>query len=270
MKKFFVVLAVFIAVLGCSKVEEKVVSEQKTQKKEVKTEEKPKIFKKEMKVFTIAESSRKQTKIDGRFEESYWKNASKDGEFWLPRGTEPSPVKTTVMTARDDRYLYVGFIAKDNDIYAGLQNNDDPLYDHDDVVEIFIDPTGRATPYFEMQVSAGGVKFDSRFSGGRRKNRDDSWDSGIVYGVSLDGTLNDPEDKDTGWSAEIAIPLKSISENPPKNGERWKAFFHRINRHTKLKKAKKGDFSAWTPPFGGDFHNIRHMGELIFSDEEIR
>ena len=270
MNKFFAVLAVFIAVLSCSKTDEKVVQEQKTPQKVEKTEPEVKIFKKEMKVFTIAEGSRNQTKIDGRFDESYWKNASRDEDFWLSRGTEPSPVKTTVMTARDDKFLYVGFIAKDNDIYAELKNTDDPLYDYDDVVEVFIDPTGRATPYFEMQVSAGGVKFDSRFSGGRRKNRDDSWDSGIVYGVSLDGTLNDPSDKDTGWSAEIAIPLKSISENPPKNGEIWKAFFYRINRHTKLKKARKGDFSAWTPPFAGDFHNIRHMGDLIFSDEEIR
>ncbi len=270
MNKFFAVLLVFLAVLGCSKPQENAVKQEQAPKKIEKKEPEVKIFKKTMKVFTIAEEARKQIKIDGKFDESFWKNASKDDDFWISRGTEPSPVKTTVMTARDDKFLYVGFIAKDDDIYAELKNTDDPIYDHDDIVEIYIDPTGRATPYFEMQVSAAGVKFDSRFSGGRRKNRNDSWDSGIIYGVSLDGTLNDPDDTDKGWNAEIAVPLKSIAENPPENGEIWKAFFYRINRHTKLKKSKKGDFSAWTPPFAGDFHNIKHMGDLIFVDEEIR
>ena len=230
---------------------------------------KPNILKKQREVYVIAGNSRKQTKIDGVLDESYWLNSSKDDKFWLPDGSEPSPIKTTVMTVMDHKYLYVGFIADDNDIHAELKNNDDPLYDHDDVVEIFIDPTGTATPYYEIQVSAGGVKFDSKFSGGKRKNRDDSWDSGIVYGVSFNGTLNEPGDKDRNWSAEIAIPWKSIVKEPPKDGDKWKVFFHRINRHSNTKKVQKGDFSSWTPPYSGDFHNIKYMGELIFVYEEI-
>lgn len=230
---------------------------------------KPNIMKKQMEVYVIAGNSRSQTKIDGLLDESYWLNSSKDDKFWLPDGSELSPVKTTVMAVMDHKYLYIGFIADDNDIYAELKNNDDPLYDHDDVVEIFIDPTGKATPYYEIQVSAAGVKFDSKFSGGRRKNRDDSWDSGIVYGVSLNGTLNESADKDHNWIAEIAIPWKSIVKEPPKDGDKWKVFFHRINRHSNGRKPQKGDFSSWTPPYSGDFHNIKYMGELVFVYEEI-
>lgn len=231
--------------------------------------DRPRILKKKMEVFVIAGNSRDQTKIDGILNETYWQNASRDDKFWLADGSETSPVETAVSAVMDHNYLYVGFTAKDTDLHAELKNNDDPIYDKDDVVEIFIDPTGTATPYYEIQVSAGGVKFDSKFSGGKRKNRDDSWDSGIKYAVNLNGTLNEPADKDGGWSAEIAIPWKSIVPEPPKDGDTWKVFFHRINRHSDGKKVQKGDFSSWTPPYSSDFHNIKYMGELVFVYEEI-
>lgn len=231
---------------------------------------KPNILRKKMEVFTIAGNSRKQTKIDGEFKESYWSNASRDDKFWISTGEALSPVRTTVMTVMDHNYLYIGFDVEDSDVYAQQKNNDDPLYDTDDVVEIFIDPKGEGKVYYEIQVSPSGVKFDSRFNG-RRKNRDDSWDSKIKYAVKVDGTLNDGSDKDKGWRAEIAIPWSSIEDspnNPPKDQDAWKVFFYRINRHTG-KRSKSADFTAWTPPYAKDFHNIKFMGDLIFVYEEI-
>ena len=39
----------------------------------------------------------------------------------------------------------------------------------------------------------------------------DSWDiPGLITSVHVDGTLNDPRDKDRSWSIEIAIPWKSL------------------------------------------------------------
>jgi len=231
---------------------------------------KPSILRKKMDVYTIAGNSRKQIKIDGELKESYWQNASIDDKFWMTKGEALSPVKTSVSAVMDHNYLYIGFNAEDEDIYAQLKNEDDPIYDKDDVVEIFIDPRGEGKIYYEIQVSAAGVKFDSKFNG-RRKNRDDSWDSKIKYAVKLDGTLNDKSNKDKGWSAEVAIPWSSIEDapvNPPKDGDKWKVFFYRINRHTG-KKSKSEDFTAWTPPYSGDFHNIKFMGELVFVYEEI-
>jgi len=231
---------------------------------------KPNILRKKMDVFAVAGRSRNQIKIDGEFNESFWQNASRDDKFWKVRGDDLSPMRTTVMTAMDNKYLYVGFDVEDNDIYAEYKNDGDPIYEKDDVVEIFIDPRGEGKIYYEIQVSAAGVKFDTKFNG-RRKNRDDSWDSKIKYAVKLDGTLNDPSDKDKGWRAEIAIPWESIEDAPnipPKDGDTWKVFFYRINRHSN-KKSKSNDFSAWTPPYSGDFHNIKYMGELHFRYEEI-
>lgn len=162
---------------------------------------KPNILRKNMEVFVIAGNSRDQLKIDGDFKESYWANASKDDKFWLSDGSNLSKTKTSVSAVMDHKNLYVAFEVEDDDVHAELKNNDDPIYDKDDVVEIFIDPTGKANPYYEIQLSAAGVKFDSKFNG-RRKNRDDSWDSKIQYAVKVDGTLNDSTDKDRGWRPE--------------------------------------------------------------------
>lgn len=231
---------------------------------------KPNILRKKMEVYTIAGNSRKQTKIDGEFKESFWANASRDDKFWISTGEALSDARTSVMAVMDHNYLYIGFDVEDDDLYAELKNDDDPIYDKDDVVEIFIDPKGDGKIYYEIQVSAAGVKFDSKFNG-RRKNRDDSWDSKIKYAVKIDGTMNDGSDKDKGWKAEIAIPWSSIEDSvniPPKDGDAWKVFFYRINRHTG-KKSKSADFTAWTPPYANDFHNIKFMGDLIFVYEEI-
>jgi hypothetical protein len=229
----------------------------------------PQIRRKKMEVFAIAGRSRDQIKIDGVLKESYWKNASTDDKFWQTKGKDMSTIKTKVMTVMDEKNLYVAFDVKDDDISAKMKNNDDPIYDNDDVVEIFIDPRGEGKKYYEMQVSAAGIKFDASFNG-RRKNRNDGWDSKIKYAVKLDGTLNDSK-PDKGWTAEIAIPWSSIADAPnipPKDGESWKVFFYRINRHTG-KKSTSDDFSAWTPPYAGDFHNIKFMGDLVFVYEEI-
>lgn len=230
---------------------------------------KPKLVKKQLKVFAVAGESRKQIKIDGKLKESYWQNAQTGGKFWLTTGENTARQQTNVLTAMDEKYLYFAFDCEDDDVHATLKDNDDKIYDHDDVVEIFIDANGDRKDYWEMQVSAAGVKFDASFKGGPRKNMDVSWDSGIKYAVQVNGTLNKPDDTDKGWTAEIAIPWKSIADavnNPPKDGDIWKAYLYRIDRNGS---GRKPEFSAWVPPYKGDFHYLRFMGDIVFVYEEI-
>ena len=37
-----------------------------------------------------------------------------------------------------------------------------------------------------------------------------SWNSKLVAKVHVDGTLNKRDDKDTGWTAELALPLEDV------------------------------------------------------------
>ena len=68
--------------------------------------------------------------------------------------------------------------------------------------------------------------------------------------VHIDGTINNPNDRDKGWSIEIAIPWKAFisnfrSNNPPKDGDQWKVNFSRVHWDTDIKdnkyKFEKGD-----------------------------
>jgi len=230
---------------------------------------KPNIVRKQLKVYAVAGQSRGKIKVDGKLSESFWQNAQSGGKFWLTNGTNLAKQQTNVMAAMDEKYLYFAFDCEDGDVYATLKQNDDKIYDHDDVVEVFLDGNGDKDDYWEIQVSAAGIKFDSSFKGGPRKNQDVSWDSGIKYAVQVSGTLNDPKDADKGWSAEIAIPWASIKDSPripPKDGDVWKAYIYRIDRTAS---GKTPEFSAWVPPYKGDFHYLRFMGDLVFVYEEI-
>ncbi len=230
---------------------------------------KPNIVRKQLKVYAIAGESRKKTKVDGKLAESFWQNAQSGGKFWLTNGLNLAKQQTNVMVTMDEKYLYFAFDCEDNDVYATLKQNDDKIYDHDDVVEIFIDADGDKDEYWEIQVSAAGVKFDSSFKGGPRRNQDVAWDSGIKYAVQVNGTLNKSDDTDKGWSAEIAIPWTVIADAPhvpAKDGDVWKAYIYRIDRSGG---GKAPEFSAWVPPYRGDFHYLRFMGDLVFVYEEI-
>ncbi len=227
----------------------------------------PKIVKKSINAFVVASDSRSQIKIDGELKESFWKNAQTGGKFWLTNGSKIADSQTNVMVAIDNKYLYVGFDVEDKDIWSPYEKNDDKIYNHD-VVEIFIDANGDKDEYYELQVSPKNIKFDCSFKGGPRKNQDVNWDSGMKYGVKLNGTLNNPDDVDKGYTVEMAIPFEAIKDaanNPPKDGDKWKIYIYRIDKNQK----GESEYTGWIPPYANDFHNLRYMGDLNFVYEEI-
>ena len=57
--------------------------------------------------------------------------------------------------------------------------------------------------------------------------------AGQLSAVHLDGTLNDPGDRDLGWSVELAIPWAAFADGgrtavPPPPGSRWRVNFSRV------------------------------------------
>jgi hypothetical protein len=61
---------------------------------------------------------------------------------------------------------------------------------------------------------------------------------GFKSAVSIDGTLNNPDDNDKKWTVEVAIPFKSLTEKGkyiiPKNGQYWKINFSRVQWQTEV------------------------------------
>jgi len=199
-------------------------------------------------------------KIDGKTDEDAWSRAALVKSFFRP--TSGNPVTKTPTEARllwDDENLYASFLCKDQRIRSTYTKHDDELWNQD-VVEIFLDPDGDSKNYYEFQASPAGMTFDS-FLPSYRKNQND-WESQMKAAVTVDGTLNKPEDDDVSWTAEIAIPFKAIKhalKAPPAEGDVWRANMFRIDI------GKQGiSGMAWSPPLKPDYHVLDRFGKFRF------
>ena len=79
----------------------------------------------------------------------------------------------------------------------------------DNDIELFVDPDGDGLRYFELEVNALNTAWDLFLLKPYRDggHGDNSWDIvGLRSAVGLEGTLNDPSDRDGGWTLELAIP----------------------------------------------------------------
>lgn len=182
----------------------------------------------------------------------------------------PTRFPTKLRLLWDDQNLYVAFDSVDHDISCPYERRDDPIYDHE-TVELFLMPKVKAPetgPYVELQASPKGVIFDASFTG-RRRGMDKSFDAAQVVGTRLDGTLNEHGDQDRGWVSEWVVPWKSLRfvEAAPVEGEEWRMNAFRIEKH-RVGGELKGEYTAWSPPRVGDFHNIERFGRLVFGGEE--
>lgn len=216
----------------------------------------------------LAVKAAKPVKPDGVLDEEVWKKAPTTGAFVNTMNGSPVPLKTEAQVAWDDKNLYVAFQCADEDVWSDLKKRDDKLWTQE-AVELFIDANRDGDDYIELQVNPNGAIFDS-YLPKYRKNEND-WNSKLKAAVKVDGTLNKREDKDKGWTVEIAIPWDDVKGRgkaelklPPQPGDMFKVNFFRMD----LPKGQPQQASAWSPPMVGDFHKLDRFGELAFADEE--
>ena len=203
-------------------------------------------------------------KLDGKIEDAEWGGAPWIEEFKKSRGDGSSSLKTRARLAWDPDHLYLAFEAEDPDIQAPQKKRDDPVYQHE-ALEIFVDPKGTGD-YVELQASPRAVLFDAAFTGGPRRNMQVEFDARYEVGVATNGTIDDPQDRDVGWSTEWAIDVASL----PGGEKLGTDSLRRINLFRIAKDRIGGrqvvDESAWSPPLMGDFHNLERFGLLRFTE----
>jgi hypothetical protein len=199
-------------------------------------------------------------RIDGKLDEPAWQRA----EAVTLRGSmDGGPVsnRTVARILYDDSFLYVGFECEDPDVWGTFRRRDDPIY-NEEAVEIFLDASADLRTYHELEVSPHNVLFDAYFPA-RRQGMDLSWDSGAESAVQVQGTLDDPSDRDKGWSVELKIPLRSLKDLPP--GQRLKGSRWRFNLYRLEHPGRRGvEGQAFSPLFVGDFHHLARFGWLVF------
>jgi hypothetical protein len=228
--------------------------------------------------------------IDGKILERSWQDAPWTDYFVDIEGSlKPEPrFKTRAKMLWDDKYFYVAAELEEPDVWAKLVKRDTIIF-YDNDFEVFIDPDGDTHQYFELEVNAFATEWDLFLT---RPYRDRGkaiffWDiGGLKTGVSIDGTINKPGDKDEGWTVEIAFPWDVLKEcapggRPPEPGEQWRVNFSRVEWKTEVKdgeyqklinsetgKPFPEDNWVWSPQGIINMHYPEMWGFVQFSDKK--
>ena len=219
--------------------------------------------------------------LDGRLEEDVWEAAPWSEAFVDIEGDRKPPprFRTRVKMLWDDEALYVAAEMEEPHVWGTLTKHDSVIF-HDNDFEVFLDPDGDSHLYAELEVNALNTTWDLLLSkpyknGGRAL---DAWEvTGLRTAVHVDGTLNDPRDKDRGWSLEIAWPWQGLKEltprrAPPRDGDQWRINFSRVEwehevidgKYRKVK-GRPEDNWVWSPQGVIDMHRPERWGVLQFS-----
>lgn len=181
--------------------------------------------------------------IDGQIDE-IWANATWSGNFVDIEGNKrPKPkYDTRIKMLWDTNYFYILAELEEPHVWAKIKERDAVIF-YDNDFELFIDPDGDTHNYTEIEVNAFNTIWDLLLTKPYRNlgHALDQFDiKGLKSAIGVQGTLNDPSDRDKGWVVEMAIPWKSFHETtsaktPPKNNHVWRMNFSRVQWETEIK-----------------------------------
>lgn len=236
----------------------------------------------------ICQRSFDTIKIDGRLNEKSWQAADWTEVFGDIEGKKkPAPrFRTRVQMLWDDEYFYIGAYLEEPDLWATLTERDSIIFMDNDF-EVFIDPDGDTHNYYEIEINALNTVWDLLLV---KPYRDGGpaihgWDiKGLKTAVNLMGTLNDPSDRDKGWTVEMAIPFSALKEGiqggkeKPAPSDVWRVNFSRVeywldiegNNYLKRKDPVSNqtlpeDNWTWTPQGLINMHYPEMWGYVKFS-----
>ena len=224
--------------------------------------------------------------IDGKNDELAWEKAPWSQDYIDIEGVKTPTYRTRMKMLWDKDYLYVLAEMEEPHVWATLKQRDTVIFYNNDF-EIFIDPDGDTHNYYEYEMNAHNTLWDLFLTKPYRNHGKviDSWDiQGVKSAVHIDGTLNNSSDLDKGWTVEIALPWKVITEASSGGGvpenQFWRINFSRVNWDFDLnegrysrKKDEKGKFMpeynwVWSPQGVINMHEPEHWGYVYFSSEE--
>ncbi len=158
--------------------------------------------------------------IDGKLDESVWKNADIAKDFVMLRpgdgDSEPDGQKTEVKIVYTDQAIYIGatmFDANPDKIMRQLSERDN--FGTADFFLVSINPNNDGQNAYEFVVSAGGTQMDAQVS--PSNGEDFSWSEVWFSEISFD---------DKGWVVEIKIPYSALRFAKEKE-QKWGLNFSR-------------------------------------------
>lgn len=212
--------------------------------------------------------------VDGKLDESEWKRAAWTDDFVDIRGFDrpPAPLRTRAKLLWDDRCLYLAAELEESDVRGEMREHDAPLW-RENAFELFLDPDDDGRDYVELEINARGTVLDLVMTKPYKQKgraRMDWQLEGLKSAVQVDGTLNDPTDRDRRWTVELSIPWAAIKElSPDSVPPRPKA---RLRMNMARMQYARGEenvqASTWSPHGEVNMHLPRQWGYLLLKPSE--
>jgi len=211
----------------------------------------------------IAHYTPEPINLDGKLDEPGWQNAPVYPLVVADDVKDPLLEGGKIRLAWDDKYFYLGAELVDSDVVAEGEKDQLRQFLLGDVVELFLKPDDQ-TWYWELYVTPRGNKSSYWFPGRGRVSLDSAfnpYECGLKVAATYDGTLNNWQDVDKGWTAEMAMPISELTKRGESFGPRatWRILVGRYN-HSRYLYLK--ELSA-TPKLSiTNFHTLKEYAIL--------
>ena len=207
--------------------------------------------------------------LDGRLDEPIWRTAT---AYAMNLGDDMAAKGATLQDggearfAWDDTHLYVGIRLDDGDIVAESDEDQAHHYQTGDVAEVFLKPENN-TWYWELYATPHGRKSHFWFAGRGYVGLPSiaEYDMELDVAARIDGTLNNWRDRDTGWTAEMAIPIAELTRHGDAfgPGSQWRVLVARYN-YSRYIDLRSAELSMTPKLHATDYHRHEDYGVLEF------
>ncbi|MCA9177752.1 MAG: carbohydrate-binding family 9-like protein [Planctomycetales bacterium] len=243
--------------------------------------------------------------VDGRLDEADWRTARRSAAFVDLVTGEPAVFDTRVAVLWDEQCLYVGYWIQEPAVRAKFLKRDEPIWQDNDV-ELFI---AFDHAYYELELNAHNTLYEGLFVwqssyerhgfadvpsldrrrpgvrsqafqgvGYQRHPRGPRWAfldwdfPQLRSAVQIHGTLNQSDDRDRGWTVEVALPwsgMRTLALGdkraiPPQAGDVWRMDFSRFNQYHASPPARDSGGWALSPHHVWDSHIPEAFPKVTF------
>jgi Carbohydrate family 9 binding domain-like len=204
--------------------------------------------------------------LDGKLDDRCWQDAvaiTRFASYWQSKTPRPG---TRAYLVWDDEALYYGANMTDAELRSHGAHRNDTLWDGD-VFEMFFKPSAASPEYYEFQANPRELVFECFFP--KRGIYPPDISKAPILGnkavVRLDGTLDQPGDRDTSWTVEGRIPWSAFQPTggKPKPGDEWR---FALCRYDYGPRGTRPVLMSCAPLTKGSFHGHEDYAKLRFED----
>ena len=207
--------------------------------------------------------------VDGRLDDPVW---ARSRVYTLSRNTteiaegksvsEPGEIRL----AWDRDYFYLAARFEDSDLTAEGETDQLAHWQLGDVCELFLKPDEH-TWYWELYVTPRSCRTSYWFPERGRLTLPSSlaYECGLRVAAERKGTLDDWGDRDTGWTAEMAMPIEDLTARGERfePGAPWRILVGRYNYNRSL---ARPELSMVPPLPATNFHLLGHYAVLELAE----